>query len=348
MREDFSLLDRMPMGAFVLARDYSILFWNLCMEDWTFIAAAEALESDLRVLFPKFREPSIDARLQTVFAGGPPVVLSYQLHGDIFPSRQTTFVPRVRQCLASYLPSIKGVLFSVEDRTDIAAKSREARFEIERRKTVERELRSAVEQKDMLMRELNHRVKNNLIMVQNLISLESETLPEGQAKDLLAALEARINSISALHDSLYRLESGSDIKADEYLASICEHISAAFTGLPDSPRIEFSLEALRLPSDQILYIGLAVNELMTNALKYGGKKISLSLARLPGGGIELVLRDDGPGFESPLPMKPDSLGIRLVTLLAEQMKATFEAEGSDGAFFRLRIPPMVRGEGGGS
>jgi two-component sensor histidine kinase len=338
MSEDFSLLDRMPMGAFILSREYSIRFWNLCMEGWTYVSAAEALDRDIRDLFPKFRNPAIAARLETVFAGGPPVIFSYQLHGDLFPSRQTTLVPRVRQCVASSLPSIGGALFAVEDRTDIAAKSREAQLELERREAVERELRRAVDEKDMLMRELNHRVKNNLHMVQNLISLESSSLPVGQARDLLTALEARINSISALHDSLHRLKAGSDIEADEYLASICEHLSSAFAGSPEGPRIRLSVEPLSMPSDQILYLGLAVNELMTNALKYGGKNICLSFAQVPEGGLELSLRDDGPGFASPPPTRPDSLGLRLVSLLAEQMRGSFEADGSKGGFFRLRLP----------
>jgi two-component sensor histidine kinase len=342
MTEDFSLLDSVPLGAFVVSGDYRILYWNLCMEGWTDLAPEEAMGQDLRELFPKFKDPAIASRLETVMAGGPPVILSYQLHGDIFPSRQATLVPRARQCAASSLPSIGGLLFSVEDRTDIAAKSREARIEMERREEVERELRKAVEEKDILMRELNHRVKNNLHMVQNLISLESSTLPEGQAKELLAALESRVNSISSLHESLCRLKAGSNIQADEYLESICEHLAGAFAGTHGGPRIDLDLAPLSLPSSQMLYLGLAVNELVTNAIKYGGEKIALSLSSLAHGGIEVTLRDDGPGFESPIPMRPDSLGIRLVTLLTEQMKGSFEAEGSKGAFFRLRLPVMPK------
>lgn len=338
MSEDFSLLDRVPIGAFVLDSDCSILFWNLCMESWTYLDKGDVLGKDIRALFPRFGETAIAARLKTVFAGGPPVILSYQLHGDLLPSRQTTLVPRVRQCVASFLPSMGGILFVVEDRTDIAAKSREARFEMERREAVETELRRALEQKDMLMRELNHRVKNNLAMVQNLISLESSSLPEGDTKDLFAALEARINSISTLHDSLYRQKAGTDIRADQYLASICAHLTSAFAGTAGGPEIEFSLEPLSLPSDKILYLGLAVNELMTNSLKYGGKRISLSLSAMAGGGVEISLRDDGPGFATPIQMRPDSLGLRLVDLLVEQLKGSFEARGDKGAFFRLRLP----------
>jgi two-component sensor histidine kinase len=338
MSEDFSLLDRIPMGAFVISRDYAILYWNICMEGWTDIRSSEALGRDLRELFPKFRDPAVASRLDTAFGGGPPVVLSYQLHGDIFPRSRPTLVPRARQCTASYLPSVGGVLFSVEDRTDIAAKSREARSEHDRREAVEKELRWAIQEKEMLMRELNHRVKNNLHMVQSLIGLESSSLPEGVARERLAALETRVNSISALHDSLGRTKAGSDIPAAEYLASIGQHLLSAFMGAAEGPRLSFELENLALPSEKLLYLGLAVNELVTNSIKYGGKRIALALKSGPGGSVEVTVSDDGPGFPTPISTRPDSLGLRLVAMLAEQMGGSLETDGTSGALFRIRIP----------
>ena len=194
----------------------------------------------------------------------------------------------------------------------------------------------------MLMREMHHRVKNNLHMVQSLISLETSSLPEGSAKDWLAALEARVNSIAELHDSLSHQKPGSEIAADEYLASICEHIFSALAATPGGPSLRLELEELSLPSDQILYLGLAVNELITNAVKYGGKRITLSLARAPGGGIEVCVKDDGPGFETLKPPRADSLGLRLVESLTGQMGGSLEADGSSGGLFRMRIPAPVQ------
>jgi two-component sensor histidine kinase len=337
--EDYSLLDRIPLGAFVISSDYRILSWNLCMEGWTDIRGSEAVGRDLRELFPKFRDSAIASRIETVLKGGPPIVLSYQLHGDILPRRQPTLVPRLRQCMASALPSIGGALFSVEDRTDIAARSREARIELTRREAVERELRRAVDEKEMLMRELKHRIKNNLNMVQSLIGLESSFLPAGPARERLDDLEARVNSIASLYDNLYQSRAGSEVAADEYLSSIALHLFSAFAGTPDGPSLALELEKLQLPADGILYLGLAVNELLTNAIKYGGKRIALSLASDQGGVVEVTVRDDGRGFPTPIPMKPESLGLRLVMMLADQMGGSLETDGSDGGLFRLRMPP---------
>lgn len=340
MKGDFSLLDRIPLGAFAVSRDYTVLYWNLCMEGWTDMPASEAVGVDLRELFPAFRHHSVSSRLETVLRGGPPVVFSYQLHGNLFPRRQASMLPRVRQTMASALPAMGGMLFTVEDRTDVAAKSREAGRELARREAVEKELRQAVAEKEMLMRELKHRVKNNLAMVQSLIGLESSSLEDGPARERLNDLEARVNSIASLHDSLYQSGSGSgsDVEADTYLASIGEHIFSAFGGTAGGPSLELALERMSLPAERIIYFGLAVNELLTNALKHGGTRVALSLARLPGTGIEVTVRDDGPGFPTPIPMRDESLGLRLVATLAEQMGGSFEYAGADGGFFRLVAP----------
>jgi two-component sensor histidine kinase len=343
MKDDYFLLDRIPLGAFVISRDSKVLYWNLCMEGWTDVPASEAVGVGLGELFPAFRDPSVSSRLQTVLDGGPPVVFSYQLHGNLFPRRQATPLPRVRQSMACALPSKGGILFTVEDRTDIAAKSREAEREIAKRKEVEKELRQAVAEKEMLMRELKHRVKNNLAMVQSLIGLESSSLEDGPARERLNDLEARVNSIASLHDSIHESGSGAHIEADIYLRSIGEHIFAAFGGTQGGPRLEVALEPLSLPSEQILFLGLAVNELLTNALKYGGKKVRLSLARLPGTSIDVTVRDDGPGFPMPLAMRDDALGLRLVAMLAEQLGGSFEYDGARGGFFRLAVPESAIG-----
>ncbi len=339
--EGFALLDSMPIGAFSIAGDYTILYWNLCMEGWTDIRREEAVGRDLRDLLPRFRDPAISSRLATLFAGGPPVVLSYQLHGDLFPRKQATLVPRVRQCTASALPSKGGALFAVEDRTDIAAKSLQAQLEIGRREKVEQDLRLAIAEKETLMHELSHRIKNNLNMVLSFISLESSSLADGPARERMDALESRIHSIAALHNSLFRQKSGSDLPLDEYLASIAEHLFAAFSGTDSGARLELNLESLAIPQESVLYLGLCVNELLTNAIKYGGKHIDLAVASLPEGGLEVSVRDDGPGFTTPIPMREDSLGLRLVTTLAQQMGGTLEAEGSQGGLFRLRLPRQL-------
>jgi two-component sensor histidine kinase len=338
MSEDFAVLDRIPLGVFVISGSYELLFWNPCMEGWTGIPSSEAVGRDLRELFPGFRDPRISGRIDALFDEGPPVVLSYQLHGDLFPRRRPTIIPRTRQCTASALPSVGGAIFAVEDRTDVAAKSREARAEIERRMAVETELRVAVEKVEMLMLELNHRVKNNLHMVQSLIMLGSSSMEDDPARERFAALEARVNSIAELHDILSRQRAGSSIAADEYLASICDHILLAFAGMPEGPALELDLEKVMLPSGQVLYLGLAVNELVTNSIKHGGKRISLSLAAIKDGVTEVAVHDDGPGFPTPIHSREGTFGIRLVETLVAQLGGTFEADGARGGFFRIRIP----------
>ena len=339
MRADLAALDSIPIGAFAVSRGYEILFWNLCMEGWTDIGRGEAMGRDLRDLFPGFRNPAIESRLQTVFDGGPPAVFSYQLHGDLLPKRRPALVPRFRQCTASPLAAAGDALFTVEDRTDIAAKSREVRSELARREAVERDLRATVAEREMLMRELNHRVKNSFNMVLSLIDLELSSLPEGEARKRLVDLEARVNSIAALHGSLYRAKEGVEVALDEYLAALAQRLFSAFTGKPGGPDLELVLERVVMSRDEAIYLGLAVNELLTNAIKYGEGRVTLGLVREKGGGISVTVRDEGPGFTTPIPMRQDAMGLRLVEMLAAQVGGVFEMDGSGGGFFALRLPP---------
>ncbi len=295
MSVDLAILDSIPIGVFAVSRGYEILSWNLCMEGWTDVGRAEALGRDLRDLFPGFRDPSISRRLRTVFDGGPPAVFSYQLHGDLLPKRDRGLVPRVRQCTASALPEAGAALFTIEDRTDIAAKSNEARSELARREAVERDLRAAVAEREMLMRELDHRVKNSFNMVLSLVDLELSSLPEGESKTRLLDLEARVNSIAAIHGSLYRAQEGAEVALDEYLAELAQRLFSAFGGKAGGPGLALELGRVSVPRDDAVYIGLAVNELLTNSIKYGAGRVTLGLERLADGRLELRVRDEGPG-----------------------------------------------------
>jgi two-component sensor histidine kinase len=339
MEEVFGILDRLPIGAFAVGADMRIAFWNHTMEAWTDIAAAEALGRGLNELFPGFGAPAIAKRLATVLEGGPPVVLSYQLHGNLFPKRRPSLVPRARQCAVSALPAIRGALFAVEDRTDVAAKSLEAREEIERRQETERELRTAIAEKDMLMREMNHRVMNNLNMTQSLISLGISSIEPGPPRDFLLALEARINSIAALHEALSKANTETELRADEYLAAIVDHLRGAFADARGSgAAVELELEPVTVPTKTALYLGLAANELVTNAFKYGGKRVRVALSHGEEGGLALTVSDDGPGFAGPIVPRPESLGLRMITMFVEQMGGEFSSRGDSGARFRIVLP----------
>ncbi|MHC4104041.1 MAG: PAS domain-containing sensor histidine kinase, partial [Planctomycetota bacterium] len=86
MDDRFRVLDHMPAGVCVIDKDYIVRFWNSCMEGWTGIHKDYIIGSDLGNNFPSFNEPKHRSRIDSIFNGGPPIILSARLHKDIFPS----------------------------------------------------------------------------------------------------------------------------------------------------------------------------------------------------------------------------------------------------------------------
>lgn len=120
-----------------------------------------------------------------------------------------------------------------------------------------------------LMREADHRVGNSLQLVSSLLQLQERTLAEGPARDALADARRRVNCVAWLHRNLAVSSAGADIvPLDDYLASLSNNIWCAFL---DGRRIEFLLNAdpLTVSARMACSIGLAINELVVNAIKHG-------------------------------------------------------------------------------
>lgn len=342
---DPSILDRLPVGIFVAGTDWRITLWNRTLSSWTSIAAAEALGRDARTVLPRLADPRYLSRLEGLMEGGPPVVFSYQLHGDLFPDARGGAMKRVRYTTASSMAGGAGILFTIEDRTEVASLLHEARVEISRRLAVEEELRSTIAAKEMLLRETSHRVKNNLAMIVSLIDLDAQGMDDETMRARLIDLESRIESIALIHDLLYKSEFGTEIRLDEYLRKLCAKILSAFSVSPGEMALEFETEEVQIDVDSTLYVGIIAAELVTNALKYArvpGRacRLFVRLASAgPEGGIELLVADDGPGIAPGSHPAAFSLGFGMIKMLCQSLKGTMELLAGPGARILVRIPP---------
>ena len=115
---DFSVLDFLPLGQFVVSEDGSVVFWNRCMAEWSGIAPDAMAGRTLFDVFPRFDNPLIRNRLANLFRGGTPLVLSSQLHGNIFCFKRPDGTDRIQHTLAAPLPHPTGgtlALFTVQE-----------------------------------------------------------------------------------------------------------------------------------------------------------------------------------------------------------------------------------------
>jgi len=210
-------------------------------------------------------------------------------------------------------------------------------------------LKKALADKDVLFGELQHRVKNSLALIASLLSLESSSLPAGQARDALESARSRIDSIAQLYQQLYSSRSVSDIRIGDYLrdvsCSVVESLSDGGAGIA----LDFEAADAVIDTRRAVLVGLILNELVVNAIKYGcpgGRgRISIGLGK-EGTGLRLAVSDEGPGLPAgfSLPGKAwegGSLGFTLVSQLAGQLSGTLSAgpgPGGKGASFVVVFP----------
>jgi len=119
----FGILDHVPIGIFVLRKDYTILFWNRCLEQWTKIARDAIVGRNFDDCFSTLQKPLLRIRLESVFEGGPPTIFSSQLHAYLLPVTTRAGKIRFQHTIVSAVRSADQssfyALFSVQDVTDL-------------------------------------------------------------------------------------------------------------------------------------------------------------------------------------------------------------------------------------
>jgi two-component sensor histidine kinase len=195
-----------------------------------------------------------------------------------------------------------------------------------------------------LFNELNHRVKNNLMMVTAMLTMQARTskLPEVQ-HELLQAVD-RVQSISDVHAILYKTGAVEAVQFDAYLEELCRRlgVAAADRGVD----IELDAAPLEVPSEDAVQMGIVVNELITNAVKHAYRppdkgKIIVRLSAADDQ-IRLSVRDFGPGLPASERSSP-GLGMRLVRSLVEKRGGAVVLESGGGLDVQVTLPDR-RGE----
>lgn len=331
MKSMAQVLDSIPIGVFLVTQRMEVVHWNPCMEDWTGITCDEIVGKPLTQFYPVFLKERYAERLRFIFSLGTPVLLTYRLHGNLFPNRDPSCIERVYQTTATRFKGDESyALFTLEDRTEVSNRIKEAREELSKRIETEKLLRAALEEKDILFREIHHRVKNNLNTIVSLIHLQQDAIEDDSARKHLDGIEARIQSFALLHETLYRKDVYDSIDAADYLRSVSDRLleSSAVVGV----NFRLDLVSVIMPVKRTIYLGLVFVELITNAFKYGVSsdgmtRIEASLEQAGKGVCRLRVKDSGQGIPSDATTGTEgSLGIRLIIMMAEELDGTVSYE----------------------
>jgi len=187
------------------------------------------------------------------------------------------------------------------------------------------ERRQAETHARMLLNELNHRVKNNMQMMQSLLESAARQVHTAEARTIFAEASRRIAAMAAAQRVLYATTNATQFNAVEFLAAVC---NTAQETLPNSVKIVCERASGELPNDVAMPLALILNELLTNAAKHGvGKPRDLIRTGLTkqDDGFELYVQDCGAGFDLN-EVRRHCSGLRLVEGLARQLRGRFEVK----------------------
>jgi PAS domain S-box-containing protein len=212
--------------------------------------------------------------------------------------------------------------------------------DITQRKEAEALIKASLHEKEVLLKEIHHRVKNNLQVICSLLNLQSGYIRDAEALALFRESESRIRSMAMIHEKLYQSESLSRVDFAEYLSSLSSLLFATYVSNREAVRLTTHLDPMFLDIDTALPLGLIVNELVSNSLKYAypeGRSgvVELILRAGPENQYTLSVRDEGVGLPAGLEVSnTDTLGLHLVNILSAQLGATlsFESNGHGTIF----------------
>jgi PAS domain S-box-containing protein len=214
--------------------------------------------------------------------------------------------------------------------------------DITRQQQDEAAIRASLEEKVILLREIHHRVKNNLQIIISLTNLQMRKTHDPLVKQIVAETQNRVRAMSLVHEKLYRSESLSQIDFADYTRYLATQLFSYYMSDTRSVKLDFSLGKIMVDINTAVPLGLIMNELVSNALKHGfpdGRDGTISVSGgLDGDIITLEVGDDGVGIPAELDWKnTDSLGMRLITSLVDQIGGTLELRPGSGTHFVITV-----------
>ncbi len=192
---------------------------------------------------------------------------------------------------------------------------------------------------DFLLRELHHRVKNNFQVLLSLFNLQLATVEDEPSKTRIEGNRNRITAMMLIHSGLYMDTDITRVRIKNYIQHLIDNLLVIYDLAPNGIQIDYAIdENLDIDVDKSISLGLLINELATNALKYACTPENRSPAlRIEFIRVEeryhLTFADNGPGLDSPI--ASSSFGLKLAHAQAKQLKGTLTSTQEDGLKYEV-------------
>lgn len=214
--------------------------------------------------------------------------------------------------------------------------------DISDRKQKEARIEAALEEKDILLGEIHHRVKNNLQIVYSLLDLQAARIDDPDLIDMLRDSQNRIRSMSLIHQTLYQSKDFARVDFSNVLDVLVPALMNSYSLSPEKIDILIDAGEVLLPLNQAIPCGLIINELIANALKHAFPlqrqgKITITLKLDAQNIVALTVSDNGVGMPPLEIHNTTTLGLKLVSLLTNQLGGSISIRHADPTQFQLRF-----------
>jgi PAS domain S-box-containing protein len=372
IRKKFGVLGLLPVGAFVINKDFKVLFWNKCLAQWAGVNTELILGAPAQEYIPKMKSPGFSERLEQVFKGGPPLYFSSKIHKYIIPCKLPAGGYRDQQFTVS---PVNGkdentfyALFIIQDVTDHVKQISKYRSIKEDLLEKERKLQSLfqeVEKSNQRLEEfayvVSHDLKAPLRSIGSLSSWIAEDI-EGDIGDEVAGhinlMQQNVTHMTNMISGVLEYSKVGSNSSQPEKVKIVELLeeTIGFLNPPDGISIEVKPNMPTLNIEKIKFQQVFQN-LISNAIKYSNRpdgKISISCNETDGY-FEFSVKDNGPGID---PEYHDSIfglfktiksqdtkdstgvGLAIVKRIVEEAGGAISVESSigQGATFRVLWP----------
>jgi PAS domain S-box-containing protein len=219
-----------------------------------------------------------------------------------------------------------------------------AAHDITKQRADEEAIRAALNEKIVLLREVHHRVKNNLQIIISLVNLQLRQLNDPQLKQVMAETQNRVKAMAIVHEKLYQSESLSQIDLADYVRYLATQLFSFYGTNSLLVRLDVDIPKTMIGINTAIPLGLVINELVSNALKYafpGGRKGMIAISgRFDGDFLIITVQDDGIGIPAGMDwINAETLGMRLVNSLVDQIDGKIDCRTDGGTMFIITFHP---------
>ncbi|TSA54660.1 MAG: response regulator [Planctomycetaceae bacterium] len=215
-------------------------------------------------------------------------------------------------------------------------------IEIAERKRAEENVRQSLLEKEVMLKEIHHRVKNNMQVISSLLNLQAGYIEDERALDLFKECQNRVRTMSLIHERLYQAEDLASINFTEYIRRLTGNLLVVYRIDTGIIKLNIYVEDVFLDINKSIPCGLIINELVSNVFKHafpegseGEVSITLTEDKVDKK-YTLIVSDDGVSFPEGLDFREtETLGMRLVNILTEQLHGTIELDRSGGTSFKI-------------